>query len=415
MLHHFPPLLVFSALLFLSQPFLYSGEGIAIDFETAWERVICNYPKLDAAQLRIKIKEALCHQVSLIPNPIFILDADNIGVCSRDIGADPPEITYAISQLIELGGKRVARKQLASSEASAAFWEKQVILYDLQTLCHRAFILVAYSQEKLRLAQQREAGASYLLHAVTRQVDEGRISHIQLKQEQIRFKSAQMDCQKAERELIFAKNALASLWGAKWCDFSCVNYDFFCYQLPPNLCDAVVHLQQNPEFVFAKCEIAKCKKEYQLQKTYQIPDLTLSVGVKTYQASNQIGFVFGAQIPIPCFNLNQGNIRKASCELTEALCLFEDVVRNLEENIRIACDKLSADYDALELLRKGMLPDATEAFELTKRGYEHGKIEYRELLESQKLLFDIELQFLDLLYSYHLNQAQFDRYVGMYY
>src|SRR5438132_1351873 len=52
-------------------------------------------------------------QSKLYPNPEFVFDAENIGGKGSNLSFDTPQLTYSIFQLIEIGGKRFARRQEA--------------------------------------------------------------------------------------------------------------------------------------------------------------------------------------------------------------------------------------------------------------------------------------------------------------
>ena len=55
-----------------------------------------------------------------------------------------------------------------------------------------------------------------------------------------------------------------------------------------------------------------------LQRANRIPDLTVRAGYRKHNETDDYAFIIEAQLPIPIFNQNQGNIAKARLEVDQA-------------------------------------------------------------------------------------------------
>lgn len=97
-------LIINASLLFL-MGVCHAQEGLCLDFETVWERVIAYDPGVAALQTEIAVKEAEMRQVGLVLNPIFAVEGENLGVSHPNEESEPPQTTYSIAQTIELGEK----------------------------------------------------------------------------------------------------------------------------------------------------------------------------------------------------------------------------------------------------------------------------------------------------------------------
>jgi cobalt-zinc-cadmium efflux system outer membrane protein len=127
----------------------------------------------------------------------------------------------------------------------------------------------------------------------------------------------------------------------------------------------------------------------------RIPNIDTLASVR-YDASTQntiAGVSFG--IPLPVFDRNQGNIRRAQAELIDA----EQDVQRLELQLR---NRLAATFQRYENARQqverysqNVLPTAKESLELIVSGYRQGEFPYLTLLTAQRTYFRVNLTYLD--------------------
>src|SRR5262245_12452913 len=105
-------------------------ECQVLDFQTAIERLIDSSTTLKIAQLEIEVQNAQKWQDSLYPNPALTVEVDSFGGKHECHGFDSSEVSYSISQLILLGGKREARQRLDAANIYAAQWEYAIAEQD---------------------------------------------------------------------------------------------------------------------------------------------------------------------------------------------------------------------------------------------------------------------------------------------
>lgn len=384
-----------------------------IDLETAWMRINCYSPSLGATDIEIHIREANRRQANLKPNPVFSVDGQNLGV-DPSIDAEAPQNTYAVSQLLEMGGKQKARKEYAASQTEIAFWDLQITRQNLRYELIVAFVNVSMAQAKWKIAIERQHIAEKILDATVVQVEAGKISPIQERKAKLSLKSAQISVREAFAEFIQAKKKLSVMWGSACPDFDTVAFELTDYQIIPDFCDISGGILKTPDFIKAQTQIFSAMRNVKVQQSIGVPDVTVTVGYRTYSDSDQRGWVVGAALPIPLCNKNQGNIAKANFEVTQAQYQMDEVARSLQGKIEVVYEKLIAAFDETEIMKTGVLIEATETFHLTEIGYEKGKLQYLDLLDAQKILFEMQEKYIEILANYHLNKAELDRLTGRY-
>lgn len=391
---------------------IYDHPVHTINLEMAWQRTLLYAPSLDVAEAEVGIKKAEKKQASLIPNPIADVEVENIWGSGIYRGWNAAQTTYSLWQTIELGGKREARRNFANSQTGIAYWEAEIVRQNLYYELVVAFIETYRSQEKLKIAQERLDIAEKTAEIVEVQVRAGKVSPIQRRRTKISLKSAQVALREALSQLIQTKKKLSLMWGSSCPDFENVTFNLHDYQTPFSLCELAPGLFNTPDFAKSDQAILTALQNLKLQRANRIPDLTVRAGYRTHNETHDHSFVIEAQLPIPIFNQNQGNIAKARVEINQAAFKREEIIRMLREKITLIHEQLLAAYDKAELMHLGVLSEALETFRLTQEGYEKGKLQYLELLDAQRTLFDIQEQYTDILATYHLKKTELERWIS---
>jgi len=389
-------------------------QELVLDLETAWHRTISYAPSIVVADEEIAIRESEKKQASLRPNPVAAVEAEDVLGTGPYKGWESAQTTYSIYQSIELGGKRGARTRFADSQAGVAFWDAQITRQNLRYELATVFINTYIAQEKVKLAKERELIAERTFIIVEAQVQAGKVSPIQRRRARIILKSSQIATIEAFSQLMQAKKRLASMWGCPCPDFDTLAFNLFEYLHPPHLCQIAPGLSSTPDVAKSQQQIFAASKNLKLQKANRIPDVTLRAGYRTYGDTSDHAYVLEAQIPIPIFNQNQGNIQKARQEINQASFRQEELLRSLRERLAVAYEQWVAAFDKAEVFQNGVLTEAMETFNLTQQGYQKGKLQYLDLLDAQRTLFEIQEQYLDVLNAYHLRKAEIERLSGEY-
>lgn len=402
-------------LLFLSALYVcvhsYADECV-LTFESAWSRILSFAPSLAVADEEIAMREAEKRQVSFRPNPIIGVEAENLGVRNKNDQAEPPQTTFVVSQLVELGKKRRARVEFAASQSEIAYIETQIARQDLLYELKNNFIKTRIAQERLKIEIERAKVAEKIVEAVRMQVIAGIVSPIQEKKAELGWKSAQVGVNEASSELIQSRTQLSSMWGSACPDFEEVEFDLFTYCTPPSACTVLQNIENTFDFAKAEQEVFAATRSLKLQKANGVPDVNINFGYRIFNNSNQHGWVIGAEMPIP-INRNQGNIQRAVSEVNQTRYQLDEIARVLREKVLVVYARLVASFEQSEMIRDGVLAEASETFNLTERGYNMGKLQYLDLLDSQRMLFESQEKYLEVLSVYHLSKAELNRLSGV--
>ena len=113
-------------------------------------------PELASFAWEIRARESAALQAGRPPNPVADLLFEDLGAgrAADEGGTVGAQATLQLSQLIELGGKRAARRALAGLDRDLAEWDFETARIDVLTRVTAAFLDVLASQQTVALAER---------------------------------------------------------------------------------------------------------------------------------------------------------------------------------------------------------------------------------------------------------------------
>lgn len=379
-----------------------------LSFEEAVGRALYLSPKLRIAISEIDEKIGGQIQSSLLPNPVAAYSVENVFGNKDWQGWESAESRYEIAQLVELGGKRGYRYQTAKFQYFAAQAGFQAQKLSLLNRLFKLFTFVVAAQENFKITLNQKQIAEEVYRTVTAKVDAGKVSLIQQNKAEIALSTSQINLAKARADFFKSKERLSVLWGSACPDFDTVSFPFYEIDVPTSFEECLADVKNNPELLKSQMEHIAAHQNLKFEKSQAIPDVTLTLGYKTLQDTGNKGLILGASIPIPLFNQNQGNVQKARAQTFRAHEQYIEIELALENKLSIAHRELMRAYQEAELIRTTVLKSAVQSFELAKLGYEEGKFEYLDMLDSQKTLFEVRERYIQALLNYHQSIADIE-------
>lgn len=369
-------------------------------------------PSFKAAAKYVEIQDGLAEQAGLLPNPDVAIEVGNFGGKDELESFEGSEITVAISQLIELGGKRSARKIFANHEKDLAERDFQIQSQDLQMEVMEAFYALLASQEKLKQTKQLLSLAEQGYQAVADRVEAGKVSPIQELRASVELNIARNAWEASQRHLIQSRQDLSSLWGAPKPDFDIVIGTFEDLQEPPPWEELQAAFPNNPELKRWEAEQAHKKANLDLEHANSIPDVTFSLGIRNFQETDDSAFVAGLEFPLPFFDRNQGGRKAAQAEVAQSAYQRDAGVAKLSSDLQSSYQELLSTLYQARTIKQDIKPAAEKANAAAQIGYQRGKFDYLEALDAQRTLFEVEAQYIDAISAYHTARLNILRRIG---
>jgi cobalt-zinc-cadmium efflux system outer membrane protein len=366
------------------------------------------------------ISQSKANQITagLRPNPVFDTDALFIPffspshLTSNNLNTNS-EFDAGLSYDFELYGKRKARMTAAQAATmvttSLVSNDERRLRYDVAA----QFINVLYAESKLRFAKQDLATFDKSLNISQKQYQAGSISRGSLLKLRLQRLLFQTDVTSAEVAVIQAKDNLRQLVGF---DALPQNYDVIGKLQTNNPHRSLLGLeaealQHRPDLRAARQGIIQAQSNLHLARAYAHPNLGTTVDYTHLQAMNQLSAY--ATIAIPIFDRNQGNIARASAQITQA----EEQERAADQlvltQVRSAYAQQQSALQVVRLYRSGYLNEAQQSLSISEYAYLRGDTSLLNFLDAERSYRTVELNYRRALADAMLSEQRVEEVVGM--
>lgn len=374
----------------------------------AVDEAMANSPRVASANAKLKATKGLTAQADTSPNPTLDLQGTNLagdGIYKQVDNSD--QYFYGLSQQIELGGKRTARRQAAQKQQDVAKLDAAIAGLDVQRDVKQAFATAVAAQESQRLAKDALSIAQQELKSVSRRVAEAASPLIQKSKAEVTLATARFNVEQSRQEVASARTQLATLLGRSTLGETLDASLFF--EVSDMAHDDEDSIERTPDMLRLRLMEDHAEALLDIEKAGAIPDPTINAGMSRLQETGDQAFVVGLSIPLPIMNSNRGNIAAARAEVTRTASDQQVARLDLLRRYSLAKSARHTAYVKAISYSGTVLPAAEEAFKLSRQGYGAGKFQYLEVLDAQRTLFDARAQYMAALRDYHLQVAELER------
>jgi cobalt-zinc-cadmium efflux system outer membrane protein len=383
-----------------------------ITLRQALALALMHNPELKAFSWDVRISEANRLQAGLWPNPELEFEVGEAGGAGQRSDFDGAETTIQLSQLIELGDKRSKRIKLASLEKELAGWDYEAKRLDVFTEVAKAFTEVLAAQQGVELTRELLQVSEELVDTVTKRVNAGKDSPLEQTKAIVALSNIRIEHQQAIEYLEFTRKQLAATWAGTKPKFKSASGRLDILSPIPSIDKLISLIEQNPDIVRWLPAIDKAKAALELEKAKAISDITVSGGFQRFNETDDNAILFGISIALPISDKNQAGQLRARYELARAGEEQRAAYSRVQMELARAYQALSKAYTEATELNKNVLEGAEGVFEASKTGYAQGKLDYLNVLDAQRTLFEAKARYIDSLACYHAAKADVERLIG---
>ena len=383
-----------------------------LTLRAAIEATLRSNPGLERFQFDLKAQDARVQHAGLRPAPFVSAEVENVLGTGEARNTDAAEVTFALSQIVELGDKRTARVNAANFGREDIAVEQQAAQLDVLAEVTRRFIHVASDQAQLDLTRNATVLVQTTVDGVTRRVQAGKSPEVELIRARAALTRARIDQRHAEHELEASRARLAAMWGDITPRFGTVVADLYDLPAPIAFEALVERLQNNPDFVRFASQARLRDAEIRLAETRRRPDIEWSAGIRRLQDTHDDAFVFGVSVPLH-------SARQAAPAIEEARALRGKIDAeqkaafiNARSQVLELYQELLHSIDETRILQSEVLPQMERAREQTEYAYERGRYSYLELVEGQRAYLDTQRALIEAAANAQTLQAEIERLTG---
>jgi len=364
---------------------------------------------LAAERYSISIARARVITARLRPNPVLTFDTmlPNATVFAQNIS--PREQVFRTDVVIERGGKRERRIEVAEQARSVS--ERQLlntmrtVVLDIQS----AFIDAVLAKANLALARESLQAFNTVVQVNVERVRTGDLSQVELTRSRLAALQFQNDVRQQESRLLIAQTKLKTVigrTGAQSIDVTGdLRHDTQAIDLETVRRTA---LERRPDLDALRRDQARSSADLRLQIAQGKVDYTVSGEVHRQRQATppdaNLGFLYGVymSMPLPVFNRNQGEIERARQEALQLDARIRALEADVSSEVQAAYETYTASRDIVQTIEGNMLAQARDVRATTEYAYRHGEASFIEFLDAVRA-------FNETMQSYNGARADYAR------
>ncbi|MBC2715203.1 MAG: efflux transporter outer membrane subunit [Desulfobacteraceae bacterium] len=318
-------------------------------------------------------------------------------------------IAPVVSWEIDFWGKYRRSTEAARAEMMASEYGYQAAQLSLVSEVVSTYFLLLDFEHRLEVSKRTLTLREKSLDIIEKRFDKGIIAEIDVHQARIQREIAAAAIPVFERSIVKTENALSILLGRLPAEFETETGRDQLIS-PPNIPIGLPSqlLERRPDIAQSEAALHAQTARIGIAKSLMFPAISLT-GLFGYASndlskltSDGLGWSVTGSLFSPLFNwkknINRVEIEKIRTE--QALLQYENTVLSAFREVKDALIDVKT-YKAQAQAKKRELTSAAKAAELSQMRYDKGVTSYIEVLEAERSLFNVELQYSEIRQEYN--------------
>lgn len=317
--------------------------------------------------------------------------------------------------------KRGLRRDAARAALEAARLGRADAQRTLQFQLKQQFLQASLATEQARFARNLMETSARTRGLMERRYGAGAISEADLAKTQVAELEAMQQLDQAQTQLAAAKAAVAFLLGSQD-PATDLELDTSALQYRPGVSlgtfDGLYQAarENRPDLRALDRQVERADSTLALARRQRFPDISLS-GTYSQEGSGQNAIqpptlTFSAQLPLPIFYQQQGEVRKAEADLRAQVLQRGKVRALVAQDVSQAFAAWQGGQKLVERMQGRILERAKVARDLVRIQYEKGAASLLELLDAERTYIAVHAEYMQDLALYWTSVAQLEQAVG---
>jgi cobalt-zinc-cadmium efflux system outer membrane protein len=379
-------------------------EGLSLD--QLEQMAMAANPSLARASALVGAARGTWVQAGLCPNPSVGYEGQQLGS-----GGLAEQQGVLVSQEIVRGGKLRLSRNVAASEIGIARQDAYAQQLRVLTDVRMGFYQVLVAQRQIDLTDRLIQISKESLQAADGLFQAKEVGRGDVLQAELEMENANILARNARNRHDAAWRSLASVVGEPRLPPQPLLGDA---SGPPQLFDFAETkariLAASPEISAAELEVNRARAALQRARVEPIPNVMVQglVNARDNGIGGKPDGGLAVTVPVPLFNRNQGNVRRAQYELTAAQQALYQVELELQNRLAPTFERYANASNQAIRYREKILPAAQESLDLNRKAYMAGELNYVGLLTAQRTYFQTHLNYLDAVRSLRIAEVQLE-------
>lgn len=380
----------------------------ALTLEEAVRLALANNPEVRASGARVDAAAGRAYQAKKWTNPELELSAEDWPV-SNGRGFSDAKQTIGIAQTLPYPGKKSLDKQIGGAGVKLSEAELAVRRTEIVRDVKAGFFRVLASERLVEVSTQLVAVAESSAATARKRVDAGATAYQEQLRAEVQLEQARTELNGFQRELATARQVFATLLGR------------------PDLKDAALAgalaegpdagltgadgdgwMARHPSAVAAQANLDRAGLSYRRSRLEPYPDVKLGVSGGRIGASDQSIVQLGFSLPLPLIDRGKGKQQEARANVNVAEAELYGVQQQLQREWANAQKRYRTAAEQVARYREKILPKADEALRLVQTGFEQGKFNFIDLVDTQRTTAEARLAYQQKLLELNVAQAELE-------
>lgn len=348
-----------------------------------------NSPDLRRAAAEVEVQRGRAWQAGLYPNPELQGGAMQLG------GRDSQYFAMLSQEIVTKHKLQLDRAAVCREVAQA---ELQFVRtrFDLLTQVRQSFYMTLTAQQRLealeelmRIARRSTDAAQSLEKSGEGARGDTLLLELELERADVALQNAAVSLQAAQRQLAATLGdpdlVIERLAGDLTAEIS---------DYPYQLTQAGV-LTRNANVQSAQVEVERNQILLERATVEPHPNVTVQGGYMYQVLEPHNMAILQFSLPIPLWNKNQGGIRAAQAGVAKAGHAARKTRVDVVKQLAAVTGRFDVARQQVAKYEKSILPKANESVTITQRGFEQGQFDLLRVLQSQRVLIESQLNYLN--------------------
>jgi len=351
-------------------------------------------------------------KAKLLPNPNLTVDYNNLAMSQgKTYRWDNTQLTVRVDQLIETGGKRALRIDVASEVLEATRISHKDVIRNLLVGFYNLYYTLSLDALNVEFARDELNRYSRLLQVAEKRFSAGLLSSIDYTKLRVGKIDLENSYTNLANQLLNDIDSFSLLLGS---DVRRKPARVYVQDRYPTFVESellAIAYENRHDLLSLHRQRKAAEHSLSLAKAYRLPDF--SIGGEYNSTSNPAisGVGVGISVPLPIFNRNQGEIVKRIAEIQQLDVQLAKTKRRIASEVHQALNNYTAAMKVFESYRDNkdnmdvLMQNSEKAFSL-------GGITVLELLDTHKTYREFITKYHQALIQLVLNMHLIKVYTG---
>ena len=384
------------------------------------QRAVAQHPLVEAARARVTAARGARLTARTLPNPVLTYWMENLGGPGRGSpNALDREIQLYGTLPLEPLFQRWPRMRRADADVGAADAElaraRQMVALDAA----RAFHRVAAAQIAVDAAEDIRGRLAELVTFNQARAEEGVASEADLIRTRLELDRVAASATLERVELARARAELAPYLGERSAPLA---NDFLRVVVEDTAAAGGEGLRPlaelvsrarigRPDLLAGRARAAAARAEVGYQRALTVRQIGATVGAKRTAGITSV--LLGVSLPIPLFDQNRGEVRRAAGERSAAEQELVWIERQAEAEVAAAYEAARLLTEQARRLRGGFLERAEESRRIALAAYQEGAVSLLQVLDASRTLADARLTYYRTLFTQRQSILELQAAIGV--